>query len=113
MAPKESEKARPRCESCTHEQKEACESQPFAGLKTPWEEFYRCQTKRLSGVAAKMGVPPDQIADVVEEVWAYAFEHREGFQGEDVDQRLSTWLGTVVRSKSKDVLRRIHRRRAE
>jgi RNA polymerase sigma factor (sigma-70 family) len=113
MAPNESELARPRCESCTHEQNRASESQFFPGPKTPWGKFYRSQTERLSRIATKMRVPPDQIADVVQEVWLDAFKHREKFQGENVDQRLSSWLSTVVVHKSINVLRRVHRRPTE
>lgn len=89
MDPKESELSRPQSLSCTPEQKGASSSHPFPGLKTPWKQFHLTQTKRLSGIAAKMGVTPDQIDDVVQEVWLDAWKHREGFQGEDVDQRLA------------------------
>lgn len=112
MEPKESELSHPRSVSCTSEQKGDSNSQPFAGLKTPWKEFYLAQTKRLARTAAEMGVPRDQIADVVQEVWLDAWKHRKGFQGEDVDQRMAAWLGTVVVHKSIDALRRGRRRQA-
>ncbi|MHB1422430.1 MAG: RNA polymerase sigma factor [Gemmataceae bacterium] len=85
----------------------------FSGLKTPWVEFYRFQTERLSRIAAKMRVPPDQIEEVVQEVWLDAVNHREGFLGEDAEKRLASWLDIVVRNKSTDAIRRLNRQQAE
>lgn len=113
MAPKESEQSRSQSVSCAHEQTRTSESHPFAGLKTPWTEFHRFQTERLSRIAARIGVAPDQIADVVQEGWLDAWKHHEGFLGEDVEKRLSAWFSTVVVSKSRDALRRARRRRTE
>lgn len=112
MRPKDSEPSRSWRLLCTNEQSEDSGSQPFAGLETTWTEFYRLQTERLYRSAAQIGVPSDQIADVVQEVWLDAWKHREGFQGKDVDQRLSSWLSTVVVHKSIDALRRGRRRQA-
>lgn len=110
-------KHRPCSTSSTAEHIEVRESKPFfAGLKTPWEEFYRCQTQHLSRIAAKMGISPARIADVLQEVWLAAAQHHEEFQGEDAEQRLSSWLVGVVRKKSIDTIRllgRLRRRRIE
>lgn len=104
--------SRPRSLSCASEQTETCEPKlSFAGLKTPWEEFYHFQAKYLSRIAAGMGVPPDQIADVLQEVWLAAVEHAEEFHGDDAEQRLSSWLVGVARNKSIDTIRRLCRRR--
>lgn len=93
-------------------QSPASKSPPFLpDLKTPWEEFHRSQMERLSRIAAEMGVPSDRIVGVLQEVWLDVAKHHEGFQGEDAEQRLSSWLGKVVRNKSRDVLRRLKRRR--
>jgi RNA polymerase sigma factor (sigma-70 family) len=105
-------KPRPCSMPCTARHIEVRESKPFfAGLKTPWEEFHRCQTQRLSRISAGTGVSPDQIADVLQEVWLAAAEHHEEFQGEDAEQRLSSWLVGVVRKKSIDTIRRLSRLR--
>ena len=114
MRSAESKNSRPPSVSCTPEQIKTSESQRFfAGLKTPWEKFHRSQTERLSRIAAEMRMPPDRIADVLQEVWLDLIEHSEGFQGEDAERRLSSWLVVVVRSKVRDALRRLKRRRAE
>jgi RNA polymerase sigma factor (sigma-70 family) len=114
MEPKESKNVRPRSVPDPHDQNKASKLQIFlACLKTLWEEFYPSQTERLSRIAAEMGMPPNQIADVLQEVWLDAAKHHEGFRGEGAEERLSSWLDTVVRSKSRDVLRRLGRRREE
>lgn len=102
----------PRPLSSTENQSEASEPQPFlTDRMTPWEEFYCHQNERLSRIAAKMGVPPDQIADVVQEVWLAAIEHQQEFRGENAKQRLCSWLVSVVRKKSTDTIRRLSRLR--
>lgn len=112
MKSEKPEGSRPPSLSCTPEPTERRESKPcLAGLMTPWEEFYRRQRERLSRIAADMGVPPDQIADVLQEAQLDTLKHSEGFQGADVEQRLSSWLGKVVRSKSRNALRSLSRRR--
>lgn len=96
--------------SCTCEHEEARKWRPFAGLIMPWDQFYCFQTERLSRIAARLGVSPDRIDDVIQEAWLDALKHRRGFQGDHVDRRLSCWLTAVIRSKSRDALRRHHRR---
>lgn len=93
--------------------KESEGSRPHFEMKTPWEEFHRSQTERLSQIAAKMGVPPVLIADVLQEIWLDAIKHSELFQGDRAEEYLSHWLGTVVSSKSSDALRRLKRPRVE
>jgi RNA polymerase sigma factor (sigma-70 family) len=106
------ERFRPRFLSCTHGQSEASGPQPFLpDLKMPWEEYYRCQTERLSRIAAVMRVPRDQITDVLQEVWVAAVDHQKEFRGADTEQRLFSWLVGVVRKKSIDVIRRLRRLR--
>lgn len=83
----------------------------FAGLES-WETFHRSQTRRLSRIAIELGVPRDRIPDVLQKVWLDALKHHEGFQGENADQRLASWLSAVVRSKARDLLRRIKRQQA-
>lgn len=85
----------------------------FGGTEDPPPMFYRAQTERLSRIAAELGVAPDRIAVVLQEVWLDALEHQKDFRGEDADRRLSSWLGVVVRSKSTNLLRRLRRVRAE
>lgn len=85
----------------------------LAVLKTQWSEFYRAQVERLSRIAAEMGVSPDRITVVLQEVWLDLTKHPEAFQGQDADPRLASWLGVVVRSKSRNMLRRLRRERAE
>lgn len=105
-------KSHPCSLSCTSQQNEVSEPKSFfPGLKMPWEQFYRCQTERLTRIAAKTRVPPDQIADVLQEVWLAAVEQAGEFRGDDTEQRLSSWLAGVVRYKSIDTIRRLRRRR--
>jgi RNA polymerase sigma factor (sigma-70 family) len=114
MESKRSKKTRRRSASDTHDRHEATELYTFlAPLKIPWEEFHRAQTECLSRIAAEIGVPPDQITDVLQEVWLALITGHERFQGEDVEQQLSSWLGAVTRNKSRDALRRLGRRREQ
>jgi RNA polymerase sigma factor (sigma-70 family) len=114
MESERSKTLRPHSATSTNDQSEANESQTVPpSPKTAWKQFYRSQYDRLSRIAANMGVPQDQIADLVQEVWLGALEHLKGSQEEDMEQRLTAWLDSVVRNKSRDVLRRLRRRREE
>jgi len=114
MESRRSKEPRPKSISDTHDRHEASELQSFlARLRMPWEQFHRAQTERLSRIAVEIGVPPDQIADVLQEVWLALFTNHERFQGEDVEQQLSSWPAAVTRNKSRDALRRPRRRREE
>ena len=63
---------------------------------------------RLYGLAFRVTRDPDLAADAVQEAFASALDHIDGFRGE---ARLSTWLHRIVFTKSIDLLRR--RRREE
>jgi RNA polymerase sigma-70 factor, ECF subfamily len=63
---------------------------------------------RLYALALRVTRDPDLAADAVQEAFASALGHAEGFRG---DARLSTWLHRIVFTKSIDQLRR--RRREE
>ncbi len=114
MESKRSKEPRPESRTHTHHRKEASELQSSpARLKMPWEEFHCAQTERLARIAAEIGVPPDRIADVLQGVWLALVTNHESFQGADGEQRLSSWLVAVARNKSRDVLRRLRKRREE
>lgn len=119
MGAKEPKNDRPPSEDCPPDhfsgERDAAanESSPvFPGLYAPWQEFQRSQSACLSRIADEMGVPPERIEEVVQEVWLDAWKDRQGFLGQDVDQRLATWLSKVVRSKSRNALRRMKREQA-
>ncbi len=83
MKPKKSKNARSRRAPDTHGRSKTSKSPSlFIELNTPWEDFHRSQSERLSHIAAKMGVPPELIVEVLQEVWLDAAKHHEGFQGE-------------------------------
>ena len=63
---------------------------------------------RLYGLAFRVTRDPDLAADAVQDAFASALDHIDGFRGE---ARLSTWLHRIVFTKSIDLLRR--RRREE
>jgi len=63
---------------------------------------------RLYGFAFRVTRDPDLAADAVQEAFASALDHIDGFRGE---ARLATWLHRIVYTKAIDLLRR--RRREE
>jgi RNA polymerase sigma factor (sigma-70 family) len=78
-----------------------------------WDDFYRIQSARLSRIAAARGVPPDQVEDVVQEVWLETVANWARFRGEHGAQRLLSWSAKVMHGKTVDAIRRLDRRRAQ
>ena len=58
---------------------------------------------RLYALALRVTRDPDLAADAVQEAFASALEHADGFRGESA---LGTWLHRIVFTKSIDLLRR-------
>ena len=83
----------------------------FDHLMRAEESFFRTVNEYLSRLAAALGVPQDEVTDVVQEVWLDATRHRAQFTGleTEVALRLRCWLTQVVYHKSIDALRRLGR----
>jgi RNA polymerase sigma factor (sigma-70 family) len=74
-----------------------------------WSTFYRLQSERLSRVAADRRLRPEQIADLVQEVWAETVEHWDSFRGRHGAPRLLSWSRRVMHCKTVDAIRRLNR----
>ncbi len=74
-----------------------------------WADFVREQTPRLVRAVADARLRPDQVEEVVQEVWLRVIQYRDRFQGDDAAQDLRRWMIRVARSKKVDLLRRLRR----
>lgn len=67
--------------------------------------FYSSVSKALLRIVSRSDVSPYEVEDLVGEAWLEAVQHRDQFEGEDIEPRLSCWLRTTVRRKMSDWLR--------
>lgn len=64
-----------------------------AGDLAAWRAFHDQYLSLVCRVAARLGVPDSELADVCQEVFIRAFRGLESFRGE---AQLTTWLYTIV-----------------
>lgn len=68
--------------------------------------FYQTESAYLARLAARVGVPPVEIADMVQRVWLKAVIHCDTFGGTNVEGQLRCWLRTTLWKEVKDFYRR-------
>jgi RNA polymerase sigma-70 factor (ECF subfamily) len=79
---------------------------PSGDAQVAWRRFVQLYTPLLFDWARRTGAPPDEAADLVQEVFQVlarelpAFRYRPG-------QRFRGWLWTILRNKWRDHLRRL------
>jgi len=83
---------------------------PPSTLVEVWNDFYRTQTPRISKFLQKSALPEADREDCLQCVWGEVVDHLASLAYDPSRGRLSTWLLTVARNRSVDMLRR--RRRA-
>jgi RNA polymerase sigma factor (sigma-70 family) len=78
--------------------------QPEEALTAAWDGFYQASTHLFRRLATIAGAPPDEVEDVVQNVWADAIRSLLRFSG-DGETHLRRWLCRLVRSKAADLFR--------
>ena len=75
-----------------------------AGDSAAFDQIVEAHQQRIARLVLRLLGNPDEVQDVVQEVFLAVFENLEGFRGES---KLSTWLTTIALNKC-----RSHRRRS-
>lgn len=89
------------------------ETSAFDNLLITDEAFFRRESRQLARRAARLGVPPSDIADVVAEVWRDAVKHRQELADAVSQGWLHFWLMRVLDSKAADALSYLAQHRCE
>ena len=80
-----------------------------AGDRAAYETLLRQCVPFIKSIAARQGVPPDHIDDVVQDVLLTIHRARQTY---DSVRSFNGWLRVIVERRSVDVLRRVGRNRA-
>jgi len=83
---------------------------PDSVLTEAWDEFYRVYSGLIRRFVAAHGVSDSDIDDCCQDVWNKVAIKLPSFERSENRPGLRSWLYTVVRSKSIDLLRRNSRR---
>ncbi|MBS0265302.1 MAG: sigma-70 family RNA polymerase sigma factor, partial [Planctomycetes bacterium] len=71
-----------------------------------WDEFFRIYDALLRRFAAAQGLRGSDIDDCLQEVWMEIASRLVNFERPELRSGLRSWLYTLVRSKSCDLLKR-------
>ena len=75
--------------------------------------FFRMESECLSRLAARKGLRPADVDEVVAQAWRCACENGKLFRGPDGEEKLRPWLRLVVCRRAVDRVRRLRRRRCQ
>ncbi|MFC1610643.1 RNA polymerase sigma factor [Myxococcota bacterium] len=73
---------------------------------TAWRQLYQAHFDFVCGITRKLGTPPDEVEDVVQEVFLVVFRKLDSFQ----EGRFTTWLYRICANIVSDRHRRRRRR---
>jgi RNA polymerase sigma factor (sigma-70 family) len=82
---------------------------PPAPLAEAWDRFYLSHTPRIRAFLRKSALPESDREDCLQCVWIEVVAHLAALPYDRSRGRLSTWLLTVARNRSVDMLRRRRR----
>lgn len=83
---------------------------PDSVLNQAWHEFYRIYSNVIKSYVVSHGIRGTDVDDCVQEVWLAVARNLAEFEHPRDKPGLRSWLYTVVRSKTTDVIRRNNRR---
>lgn len=78
-----------------------------------WETFYKSQNRRLKRYIAPLRLPPEQVEDVLQEVWRTTMARWDTFRNRGDAWYILAWSRRVAHNKAVDLRRRLNHRRAE
>jgi RNA polymerase sigma-70 factor (ECF subfamily) len=78
-----------------------------------WQEFHAAYEPLLQRYVASQGVPPDDVPDVVQEIFTKLLRTLKSFEYDPTRARFRTWLFRVARNQVTDWQRQRRRRREE
>lgn len=78
---------------------------PDSLLAAAWDEFYRVYNELIRRFVISRQIPYGEVEDCVQEVWLAIAKHLADFQHPRERPGLRSWLYTLVRSKTTDVVR--------
>jgi RNA polymerase sigma factor (sigma-70 family) len=81
-------------------------------LAEAWTSLYRIHRRRLFEVATKLGLQPDEIEDIVQDLYATMLARGEQLREEGGAEDWFAWSCKVMRDKAVDEFRRRDRRSA-
>jgi RNA polymerase sigma factor (sigma-70 family) len=79
---------------------------PSAVLTQAWEEFYSTYTQVIRSYALGCCIPPVEIDDLVQEVWAQVIAKLPEFHWNENRPGLRAWLYALISHKAVDLVRR-------
>lgn len=87
--------------------RESIGKRQLAALPLPASAFFGGESKRWARLAASLGLPPQEMEDVLQEAWLEFARCRYQSEGADAERRLRSWWKQVVHSKAVDARRRL------
>jgi RNA polymerase sigma factor (sigma-70 family) len=79
---------------------------PPSPLVEAWDDFYQTQTPRIREFLRRSALPEADLEDCLQSVWGEVVAHLADLRYDPGRGLLSTWLITVARNRSVDMLRR-------
>jgi len=86
---------------------------PDTALTEAWEQFYRVYAGALVGFARSVGVPHDEIENLVQSVWAEIIVRLRTLSWKSNHSGLRKWFAQLVRRRAIDLARRTKRQATE
>lgn len=81
--------------------------------RASWQEFHAAYEPLLTRYVFSQRIPPDEVPDVLQEIFAKLLQALKTFQYDPQRARFRTWLYRVARNQVHDWRRRRRRRREE
>lgn len=75
-----------------------------------WERLVRLYSPLIYRWCRRSGVPPEDAADLLQDVFTAVMLHLPGFRRESPEDSFTAWLATITRNKIRDFFRRRQRR---